>query len=108
VKGILKRDQAAEQPNTDVQQRRFAMTHTGYHSPERRLIEEIRKGNFEAVNGLFAFPLGTGRTDMMAAQSFVVERFTVMINACVRFLSRSAGKLAHHRELLTQPAQHTR
>jgi hypothetical protein len=91
VKVILERRQKEEQQKKP--QRRFAMSYTGHHSQERRVIEEIRKGNYEAVDGLFAFPLGSGRSETTGGSSrFVgVAVFVALVAAFAGFLLWSPG-----------------
>jgi hypothetical protein len=105
VKVILK-----EQQKTDRPKRRFAMSYTGYHSQERRVIEEIRKGNYEAVDGLFAFPLGSGRTETTVGSSRLagVAVFVALVAAFAGFLLWSPGTGTSRTERPVQVVQGTR
>ena len=86
------------------------MSHTGQHSHKRRVIEEIRKGNYEAVDGLFAFPLGSGRSDATVGSSRFagVAVLVALVAAFAGFLLWSPGTGTSHTERPVQVVQGTR
>jgi hypothetical protein len=105
VKAILAKKQKIHRT-----ERRLAMSYTDYQLQERRVIEEIKKGNYEAVEGLFAFPLGSGRskTPTVSSRFAGVAVIIALIAAFAGFLFWSPGTGTNNTERPVQVAESSR
>lgn len=83
------------------------MSHNYYGWDERRTIDQIRKGNYEAIDGLFAFPLGSARREAIDSPSLHARRPITLIARFIHFVSRSARKYAYREEGPTRVAKET-